>query len=204
MKLYYAPGTCSFAPHLVLREANLPFQLVRFDMVKRTLEDGRALTEVNPKGYVPVLELESGERLTEVSAILQYLADQAPDAGLAPRDRSLAHYRVLEWLNFLATEIHKIYWPIFHEATDAEKDVARARVATSYSFVEERLGDNRFLAGEAFGIVDAYLVTVLNWAKPGRIDLARWPKLVDYRRRILERPAAIAALEAEGLRRPAK
>ena len=203
MKLYYAAGACSFAPHLALREANLPFDLVRYDMVKRTLEDGRALTDVNPKGYVPVLELDNGERLTEVSAILQFVADQAPEAGLAPPDRSLAHYRMLEWLNFLATEIHKIYWPIFHEATDAEKTAAREKVAKGYELVEQRLGDNRFLLGETLTIADAYLLTVLNWAKPGGIDLARWPRLIEYRRRMLERPAAIAAREAEGLRRSA-
>src|SRR4051812_23127852 len=115
MKLYYAMGTCSLAPHIALREAGLPFTLVRYDMKAATLEGGGSLLAVNEKGFVPVLELDGGQRLTEVSAILQYIADQAPASGLAPPNGTFERYRLQEWLNFIATEIHKAYWPLFHD-----------------------------------------------------------------------------------------
>jgi glutathione S-transferase len=201
MKLYYAAGTCSLAPHIALREAGLPFTLVRFDMKARTLETGGPLTEVNEKGYVPVLELDDGQRLTEAAAVLQYIADQKPESGLAPPVGTMARYRLLEWLNFLATEVHKIYWPLFHDGTDVENQKAREHLGRSFAIVERRLGDQHYLLGDAFTIADAYLVTVLNWTKAAGIDIATWPKLKDYRLRIRERPAVKAALEAEGLKR---
>ncbi len=199
MKLYYAAGTCSLAPHIALREAGLPFTLARFDIKRAELEGGGKLEEVNEKGYVPVLELDDRQRLTEVSAILQYIADLKPQAGLAPANGSMPRYRMQEWLNFIATEIHKIYWPIFHQGAEVEMTNARARLAKSFTWVEKKLGTQKFLTGDTFTIADAYLVTVLNWAKAGGIDLAPWPGLMEFRKRSRERPAVVAALEAEGL-----
>ena len=201
MKLYYAMGTCSLAAHIAIREAGLPVTLVRFDMKSRALDDGGDLAEVNSKGYVPVLELDTGERLTEIAAVLQYIADQNPGSGLAPPAGSMARYRLVEWLHFIGMEIHKIYWPVFHGAPDDEKDRAREKLGRSFSYVEAQLGDQPFLMGETFTVADAFLVTVLNWTKPGGIELGKWPKLRDYRVRIRERAAVGAALDAEGLRR---
>jgi glutathione S-transferase len=199
MKLYYAPATCSLAPHIALREAGVPFTLVRYDIKSTLLDDGRPLAEINEKGFVPVLELDDGERLTEVSAVLQYIADQRPESGLAPPSGTLPRYRLQEWLNFIATEIHKIYWPIFHDGAPIENDKAREKLGRSFSWVEKKLGDRASLLGDGFTVADAYLFVTLNWTKPGGIDLSRWPKLASYRSRIRERPAVTAAMEAEGL-----
>lgn len=199
MKLYYAAGTCSHAPHIALREAGLPFSLVRYDMKAAHLEDGGALTSVNEKGYVPVLELDDGQRLTEVSAILQYIADRVPERRLAPPAGSMERYRLQEWLNFLATEIHKIYWPLFHDGAEIEKKNALEKLHRQFGWVEKKLGDREFLLGETFTVADAYLLTLLNWTRAAGIDLAAWPKLAAYRTRLRERPAVMAALEAEGL-----
>jgi glutathione S-transferase len=201
MKLYYAQATCSHAPHIALREAGLPFTLVRFDKKSGLLEDGRPITAANPKGYVPVLELDDGTRLTEVAAILQYIADRAPASRgqIAPPAGSMERYRLVEWLHFLGMEIHKIYWPLFHDGAEIENSKAREKLGRSFTWTEQQLGAKPFLMGDTFTVADAYLVTLLNWAKPGGIDLAAWPHLRDYRLRIRERPAVHAALDAEGL-----
>jgi glutathione S-transferase len=197
MKLYYAQGTCSLAPHISLREAGLPFQLVRYDMTAQALEDGAPLRSVNEKGYVPVLELDGGERLTEVSAILQYIADQRPDGGLAPKAGSLERYRLQEWLNFLATELHKSFWPFFHEGCDAEKPNQSERLVRRLGWLDAEWGDKAFLLGAHFTVADAYLYTMLNWVRPAGFDLGRWPKLERYRARMKDRPAVRAAVDAE-------
>jgi glutathione S-transferase len=201
MKLYYAQAMCSHAAHIALREAGLPFSLVKFDARARTLDGGGRLEDVNEKGMVPVLELDDGERLTEVPAVLQYIADRVPGSGLAPPAGSMARYRLMEWLNFLATEVHKIYWPIFHDGDENEKLHAREKLGRSFAYLEGRLGDRPYLMGDAFTVADAYLVTVLNWTKAAGIDIAQWPKLKDYRLRVRARPHVGDALEAEGLRR---
>ncbi len=199
MKLYYFPAACSLAPHIALREAGLPFALVRLDTKTGELEGGGRIEDVNEKGFVPVLELDDGERLTEVSAVLQYIADRKPELGLAPAAGTMARYRLAEWLNFIATELHKIYWPLFHDGAEVEKDKARAKLARGFDFVDRRLGDGPFLMGPTFTVADAYLLVVLNWMKPAGVDADRWPRLKDYRARLRERPAVAAALEAEGL-----
>ena len=204
MKLYYATGTCSLAPHIALREAGLSVTLVRYDMKAAKLEDGGSLLDANDKGLVPVLELDDGERLTEVAAVLQYIADQKPALGLAPAAGTMARYRLQEWLNFLATEIHKIYWPLFHDGADVENQKAKEKLAHSFTWVEKKLGEGPHLMGDTFTVADAYLFTVLNWARPAGIDLERWPKLAAYRKRLRERPSVTAALEAEGLLKPEK
>ena len=203
MKLYYAMATCSHAPHIALREAGLPFTLVRFDMKGRGLDGGGRLEDVNEKGFVPVLELDDGQRLTEVAVVLQYIADLAPQAGLAPAAGTMERYRLMEWLNFIATEIHKIYWPLFHDGTEVENQKAREKLSRSFAFVEKRLGQGPWLMGQQFTVADAYLVTVLNWARAGGIDLAQWPQLKAFRDRARARPAVAAAMEAEGMTRKA-
>lgn len=199
MKLYYMTGSCSFAPHVVLRELGLPFTLVRFDKPSQTLEGGASLTPINDKGYVPVLELDSGERLTEAAVVVQYLADLKPELGLAPPAGTMARYHQQEWLNFIATEIHKPYWPIFHDGHEACVVDAREKLAHSFGWVEAKLGDKPFLMGEKFTVADAYLLTVINWMRPAGIDGKQWPRLSAYRSRLRERPSVLAALEAEGL-----
>ena len=199
MKLYYSAGGCSLSPHIVMREAGIPVQLVKVDLQSKKTEDGTDFKTINSKGYVPTLELPDGQRLTEGPAIVQYLADQVPARGLAPACGTIERYRLQEWLNFLATEIHKIYWPIFHEGAENEMTHAREKLAKSFDWVEKKLGAGPWLMGEQFTVADAYLVTVLNWTKPGGIDLSRWPGLAAYRLRVRERPAVLAALDAEGL-----
>jgi glutathione S-transferase len=201
MKLYYATATCSLSAHMALREAGLAFDLVRFDMKTRALADGSPLEAVNDKGYVPVLELDDGTRLTEVAAILQYVADRVPERGLAPPPGTFERYRLVEWLSFIGMEVHKIYWPLFHDGAEIENTHARDKLARSFTWIEKHLGDQPFLMGASFTVADCYLTTVLNWSKAGGIDLDRWPGLKDYRLRVRGRPAVAAALEAEGLKR---
>ncbi len=197
MKLYYAAHTCSFAPHVSLREAELPFELVRYDMKARTLDGGGRLEDVNPKGYVPVLELDGGERLTEVSAILQWIGDQRPEKGLVPAAGTLPRYRLQEWLNFIATELHKAYWPLFHDGAEIENTNARSRLSARYGWIETQLGDRPYLVGDGFTVADAYLLTVLNWTRAAGIDMAQWPGLKTYWSALRKRPSVQAALAAE-------
>ena len=201
MKLYYAIGSCSLAPHIALREAELAFTMERYDIKTGELESGGDLLDVNDKGYVPVLEFDDGERLTEVAAILQYIADRRPDSNLAPVAGTLARYRLQELLNFIATEIHKIFWPIFHDGSEQEKVSARARLLKSYGWVERRLGEGPYLMGEQFTVADCFLFAALSWARPGGVDLGAMPGLAAYTARVRKRPAVEQARRAEGLLR---
>ena len=201
MKLYYAPGACSLAPHIVLCETGLPFALAKVDLhgSGRT-EDGREFRAINPKGYVPALELDDGSVLTEVGVLLQYIADRSPKAALAPQAGTMERYRLQEWLNFIATEIHKGYGPLWNpKADDAEKERARQRLAGRFDWLSSELSSRDYLAGTAFGIADAYLFTVLSWSPYTGVDLGRWPVLGRYLARIAARPAVQEALKAEGL-----
>jgi glutathione S-transferase len=200
MKLYYAAGACSLAPHIALREVGADFTLVRYDMRSGQLEGGR-LEDVNDKGVVPVLELDDGQRLTEVAAILQYIADSAPERELAPPAGTMERYRLIEWLSFLGTEVHKIFWPLFHDGEEVENRKAREKLARSFAWTERKLGSRPFVMGDKFTVADPYLFTTLNWTRPAGIDLNAWPGLKDYRSRIRERPTVDAALKAEGLGR---
>ncbi|MGQ0504696.1 MAG: glutathione transferase GstA [Myxococcaceae bacterium] len=199
MKLYYATGTCSLAPHIALAESGLPFSLVRFEMKTGQLEDGRAITHVNDKGYVPVLELDNGERLTEVGAILQWVADQKPELKLAPPGGTMERYRLQEWLNFIGMEVHKIYWPLFHHGAEVELQHAREKLNRSFAYVNARLGSGPYLMGQTFTVADAYLLTVLSWARAGGLDPLQWPHLSAFRTRMRERAGVRAAMQAEGL-----
>jgi glutathione S-transferase len=202
MKLYYSPGACSQAPHIVLREAGLDFDLAKVDLPTKRLEDGGDYRAVNPKGAVPALELDDGSVLTENAVVLQFVADRAPDAGLIPPFGSMERYRLLEWLNYVSTELHKGFGPMFNPASSDEvREATREALARKFDYVEGRFGDGPYLTGEAFTIADAYLFVVLRWTRITRIDLARWPTLAAFVARIAERPAVQAALHAEGIAR---
>lgn len=197
--LYYSPGACSLSPHIALCEAGLPYRLVRVDLGAHRTEAGEDFYTINPFGYVPVLELEDGTRLREGPAIVQYIADQAPDKRLAPPAGTLERYRLQQWLNFLSTEIHKTFSPLFAPALpEAVHDWARGRLADRFSVLVREL-TGPYLMGERFTVADGYLFTLLGWTKPVKFDLAPWPALVEYRKRVGERPAVQQALRAEGL-----
>jgi len=199
MKLYYAPAACSLAPHIALSEAGLGHELVRIDLRTHTLPDGSDYAAVNPKGYVPVLELDDGTRLTEAAVILQYIADRNPGT-LAPAFGSIERYRLMEWLNFIATELHKGFGPLWKPNTPAEyKTIVVDALGKRFDFVAPVLAAQPYLTGERFTIADAYLFTILNWAKILKVDLARWPSLGQYLDRVAARPRVQQALREEHL-----
>lgn len=198
MKLYMSPGACSLSPHIVLREAGLPFELERVDLRSKKTARGRDFLEINPKGYVPVLELDDGQRLTEGPVIVQYLADLRPESQLAPAAGTMQRYRLQEWLSFITSEIHKQYAPLFHaESSEDWKQAARTKLGQRYEWVSKQLAGKAYLMGERFTVADAYLFTVLRWAKGVRIELAAWPPLPDYLARVAARPQVVEALRAE-------
>jgi glutathione S-transferase len=200
MKLYYYPGACSLAPHIVAREAGIAVTLEKVDLANRTTETGANFAAVNPKGYVPALGLQDNSVLTEVSAIIQYLADSQPAADLAPAHGSMERYRLLEWLGFISTEIHKGFGPLWNPATpDAVKAATKERLASRFAYLDEKLGAQPFLLGDTFTIADAYLFTVVNWTNFHAVDLSPFPNLQAFQARIASRPAVQQALEAEGL-----
>jgi glutathione S-transferase len=199
MKLYYAPGVCSLSPHIVAREAGLPLTLVRVDNKNKKTETGEDYRAINPKGYVPLLELDNGVRLSEGPAIVQYLADLAPAAKLAPANGTLERYQLQEWLNFITSEVHKQFSPLFDATMPEEaKEKFRTKLATRFDWIVQQLQGRDFLMG-SFTVADAYLFVVLRWTKFTGPDLARWPVLQAYVDRIAARPHVQEALKAEGL-----
>ncbi len=202
MKLYYFPGACSLACHIAMREAGIEPQLEKVDGKSKKTEKGADYLAVNAKGYVPTLALDDGQTLTEAAAILQYIADRNPAAKLAPAPGTMDRYRVAEWLNFIATEIHRNHTPLFKFAEklpDASKQVFKDDLAGRFAWLDKQLAGKPYLLGDAFSIADIYLFTVLNWPRYVGIDLAQWPTLKDYHKRIGARPAVQAAMLAEGL-----
>ncbi len=200
MKLYYSPGACSLSPHIVMREAGIPVQLVKVDLQSKKAEDGTDFRSINSKGYVPTLELPDGQRLTEGPAIVQFLADQAPARALAPACGTIERYRLQEWLNFISTELHKQYSPLFDPAAEAGLKVRQLeRIGGRLDWIAKQLGAREYLLGNSFSVADAYLFTVLSWSRHVGIDLAKWPTLNAYIGRIAQRPAVHEALRAEGL-----
>lgn len=200
MKLYYTPGACSQAPHIALNEAGLQFDPVLVDLRAKKLPGGDDYFAVNPKGSVPALGLDDGEVLTENAAILQFIGDQAPASGLLPQLGDFRRYRAIEWLNYIATELHKGFGPLWNPSSTPEaKDGARDLLAKKFDYVQQRLGDGPYLLGGAFTAPDAYLFVVLGWTRIHQIDLSRWPGLVAYVSRVSERPAVQATLQKEGL-----
>jgi glutathione S-transferase len=200
MKLYYSPGACSLAPHIVTRELGLDVALRKVNTKEKTVEGGGDYWKVNGRGYVPALELDSGEFLTEGPVISQYLADLKPESGLAPRAGTLERYRLQEWLNFLTSEIHKSFSPLFKPNTPEDyKPVAKENLANRFDWIEKQLAGKEYLLGNRFSVADAYLFTLLNWTRPMKIDLARWPNLAAYHARVAARPKVQEAMRAEGL-----
>ena len=200
MKLYYTPGACSLASHIVLCESGLPFTLERVDLRNKTIADGRDFLAINPLGYVPVLELNNGEMLTEGTAILFYLADRVPNLGLVPPAGEVARYRLLAWLNFIGSELHKNFSPLFGKDTPAEyKAQVSARLATRFAHVDGVLAYSPYLADGTFTIADAYLFVVSNWAAIVGFDLAPYPHLLAFRERVAARPSVQRAMHEEGL-----
>lgn len=200
MKLFYSPASCAMSPHIVLAEAGVPYALERVDLTTKTTETGLPLKEINPQEAVPVLLLEGGETLTEGAAIVQYIADQRPQAGLLPPAGTLARARVQQWLNYIATEMHKAHVPLFKaDYPQVTKDIALASVKRSYDFVADALADRPFITGDSFSVADAYLFTILNWHNFIGVELAAWPVLVAYQARMAARPAVQQAMAEEGL-----
>jgi glutathione S-transferase len=200
MKLYFSPSACSLSPHIALREAGLPFTAIKVDLRSKAMDGGGDLRQINDKGYVPTLQLDDGSILTEGPAIVQYIADQVPASGLAPANGTLARYRLQEWLNFISTELHKQFSPLFNPDTpDEVKEAQRKKLAGRFDWIVGKLGDQTFLTGDGFTVADAYLFTVLNWTKFVGMDLAQWPALAGYVARVAARPKVQEALRAEGL-----
>ncbi|UWQ43491.1 glutathione transferase GstA (plasmid) [Leisingera aquaemixtae] len=201
MKLYYKPGACPLASHIALYETGRPFDIEAVDTAAGRTESGADYRAINPKGYVPALGLDDGSILTEGAAVLQYIADSHPAAGLAPTAGTLARARMQEQLNWIGSELHKAFSPLFREGTsEASKNDARSAVAGKFDFIEAQLADGReWLVENRFSVADAYLFVVSNWANFTGIGLARWPNLAAFVSRSAARPSAQAAMRAEGL-----
>jgi glutathione S-transferase len=200
MKLYYAPGACSMAPHIVLREAGYKFDLEKVDIPNKKTAGGEDYWKINPKGYVPALVLDDGQVLTEVAVICQYLADQRPEFGLVPRFGTMERYRQMEALNFAATEIHKQLGALFNpQMTPEMKTVQIGTIERRFGPLEKMLEGKAYIMGDKFTAADAYLFTVLNWTNSLKIDLTKWPNIKAYVARIAERPKVREAMKAEGL-----
>ena len=201
MKLFYKSGACSLASHIALRESGLDFTLQGVDVMKKRLENGDDYLQINPKGQVPALLLDDDVLLTEGVAIMQYIADRVPDRQLLAPVGSIARYQTLEWLNYVATELHKGFTPLFRPDTPEDyKPVARALLDKKMQYVNECLEDKEWINGHRFTIADGYLFTVLRWAFAVKMDMAGYQNIADYMARVAARPAVAAALAAEGLK----
>lgn len=200
MKLYFSPGACSLSPHIVLCEAGLVFETEKVNLSKKTTASGQDYKAINPKGSVPALQLDDAQILTEGPVIVQYIADLVPEKKLVPAAGSMARYRLMEWLNFISTELHKGFSPLFNAKTPEEtRQMARDTLAIRFEIVEHQLESADYLLGAQFSVADAYLFTVLNWANILQLDMHRWPAIATYQTRIAARPAVRAAMLAEGL-----
>ena len=200
MKLYYSPGACSLSPHIIACEAELPLELVKVDLESKRTEPGDDFRQLNPNGYVPVLVLDDGNKLTEGPAIVQYLADLAPDKKLVPPAGTFERYKLQQWLNFISTEIHKSFSPLFNPvAPEAVKQMAIDNLITRLETPAEQLSSQAFLLGDNFSVADAYLFVMLSWGQYVNVDISRWPALARYADKISERPAVQKAMKEEGL-----
>ena len=201
MKLYYSPGACSLAVHIVLREAQYKFDLDKVDLAAKRTEGGEDYLAVNGKGYVPALRLDDGTTLTEVGAIIQYLADEKPRRNLAPKPRTPERYKLIEWINFTASEIHKALGDFFNPKMTPEWREARLeRLSKRLDYLNKALGSSEYLMGE-FSVADAYLYTVLRWTDIHKVDLSPWPGIQAFMARMAARPSVKKAIKAEGLGR---
>jgi glutathione S-transferase len=200
MKLYYFNGACSLSPHIVAVEAGIPITLVKADVKKKTAADGSDFIKINSKGSVPALQLDDGRVLTEGPAIVQYLADLKPESNLAPKFGTFERYQLMELLNYITSELHKAFSPLFSPATTPEmRETILAQLGKKFDWLVSSLGTKQYLMGDTFTVADAYLFTILNWSNYVKVDLSQWPALVDYQARIGARPKVREALKAEGL-----
>ena len=200
MKLFYSPGACSLSPHIALREAGIPFTLAKVDLKNKKVDSGEDFNGVNGKGYVPALQLDNDQILTEGPAILQYIADQKPAAGLAPAVGTIERYKLQEWLNFISSEIHKPMGSMFNPAQTADwKEAVKATLSKRLDWLSKQLERKQYLMGEKFSVADGYLFTILGWAKIVGFDLSKWPVIQQYVARVGQRPKVIEAMKAEGL-----
>lgn len=200
MKLYYSPGACSLASHIALEEAQLPYTTEKVDLATKRTAHGGDYLAVNEKGYVPTLELDDGGVLTENAVVLQYIADQNPGSDLAPAHGTFGRYRLAEWLNFIASELHKAFGPLWNpKTTDEVKNAAKSNLAKRFAYVEKRLASTPFLMGDTYTIADAYLFVLLGWTDHLQVDLTPFPKLREFRDRVKSRPAVQKAMRDEGL-----
>lgn len=200
MKLYYAPGTCALAPHIVIREAGLSAELVRVDLATKKTEHAEDYLSVNSCGYVPALQLDDGTVLTEVAVILQYLGDLKPELGLLPANGTLPRYQLQGLLNFISSEVHKAFSPLFDPRLPAEqKSYSKQRATGRFGFLDETLSAHPYLTGEHLTVADPYLFTVLSWTRYVDIDLSAWPALQAYQERMAQRPAVLQAMKEQGL-----
>lgn len=200
MKLYFAPGACSLASHIALHETGLPFEIDKLNAATKTTASGEDFMQVNPKGYVPALRLDDGSILTEGAAVLQYIADQNPGSGLAPKAGTMERYRLQEWLTFIGTEIHKSFSPLFNKAaSDEVKNNAHNLLTKRLGYVETQLANKPYLMGDGFTVADAYMFVVVNWSNHVGFDLGQFPKIKEYIARIALRQTVQAAMKEEGL-----
>lgn len=199
MKLYYSPGACSLSPHIVLEESGLPYEAILAPTKTHKLPDGTDYYTINPLGYVPLLQLNDGTLLREGPVIVQYIADQAPAKKLAPANGTLARYQLQSWLNFIGTELHKGFSPLFNPAVGDYRGPATDKLVGRLKWVDGELAGKQYLMGDAFSVADAYLFTITNWAAPMKIDLSGLAHLTAYRDRVAARPAVQQAMKAEGL-----
>ena len=200
MKLYYSPGACSLAPHIVLSEAGVQFEAIQAPTKTHQLPDGSDYYLINPLGYVPLLELSDGTRLTEGPAIVQYIADQVPEKNLAPTNGTVARAQLQSWLNFISTELHKGFSPLFNPATPADyKIVVIDKLMSRLAWVDGQLAGKPYLMGDTFSVADPYLFTVTNWAPRVGVDISSFSNIATFRDRMAARPAVQAAMKAEGL-----
>jgi glutathione S-transferase len=200
MKLYYSKGACSLSPHIALHEAGLAHTAILASTKTHQLEDGTDYYTINPLGYVPLLELDDGTRLTEGPAIVQYIADQVPAKNLAPANGTLERYKMQSWLTFIGTELHKGFSPLFNPATPAEyKPLVVERLVSRLKYIDSQLAGKNYLMGDNFTVADCYLFTVSNWTVPTKIDISGMPNLLAFRARMQARPAVQAAMKVEGL-----
>jgi glutathione S-transferase len=199
MKLYFSPGACSLSPHIVAHELGLPLEIERVDLGKKITASGVDFRTINPKGYVPTLVLDDGTVMCEAAALSQYLGDRKPEAGLIPAHGTIERYRVIERLTFISSEVHKGMGMLFGQWSDETRAALEAKLATRLDWLNADLSAADYLEGNRFGVADAYLFTVLGWARLVKVDLTRWPALIAYQQRIAARPAVHSAMVAEGL-----
>lgn len=200
IKLYYSPAACSLSPHIALIESGLPYEIIRADMKTKRTEDGQDYLTISPKGKVPAIVTADGQLVTEGAAIVQYIADQAPKSGLAPANGTFERTKLQEWLNFIATEIHKGFSPLWNAATpEAYKTIVLENLNKNFKVLESHFAANKFLLGDNFSVADGYAFTCLNWTTPLKVSLEAYPKLKEFMARVSQRPSVQKALKEEGL-----